>query len=155
MPGSSPIALVLFRHTNRRPTADLLILRSNIEVPPDLRSRAGGDCVPEFERVPSEEVKKRAAEPNPRRHGTARLEAHVDTNPIRPAEQRYVQEHGSVAHDQLLARLFEELFHPRENTSALITCGNVLHGATASRIVIVEESCSSPILPLCPVLPQP
>jgi hypothetical protein len=31
---------------------------------------------------------------------TVRLEAHADTNPIRPAEQRYVQEHGSVAYDQ-------------------------------------------------------
>jgi hypothetical protein len=62
--------------------------------------------------VPSEEVKKRAGEPNPQPHVTARLEAHADTNPIHPAEQRYVQEHGSVAYDQLLARLFDELFPP-------------------------------------------
>jgi hypothetical protein len=41
---------------------------------------------------------------------TARLEAHVDTNPIRPAERRYVQEHGSAAYAQLLGRLFDELF---------------------------------------------
>jgi len=60
--------------------------------------------------VPSEEIKKRVGDPNAQPHGTVRLEAHADTNPIRPAEQRYVQEHGSVAYDQLLARLFDELF---------------------------------------------
>ena len=60
--------------------------------------------------VPSEEVKKRVEDPNAQRHSTARIEAHVDTNPIRPAERRYVQEHGSEAYDQLLARLFDELF---------------------------------------------
>ena len=63
--------------------------------------------------VPSEEIKKRVVEPSPQALGTVRLEAHADTNPIRPAEQRYVQEHGTVAYDQLLARLFDALF-PRE-----------------------------------------
>jgi hypothetical protein len=62
--------------------------------------------------VPSEEVKKRAAEPKAKPRTTARLEAHADTNPIRPAERRYVQEHGPVAYDQLLVRLFDELFPP-------------------------------------------
>ncbi len=60
--------------------------------------------------VPSEEAKQRAKNPNPQAHSAARLEAHADTNPIRPAEQRYVQEHGSVAYDQLLVGLFNELF---------------------------------------------
>jgi hypothetical protein len=60
--------------------------------------------------VPSEEIKKRVVEPSPQALGTVRLEAHADTNPIRPAEQRYVQEHGSIAYDQLLKRLFDELF---------------------------------------------
>ncbi|MFZ1919174.1 MAG: hypothetical protein WAU58_16485 [Terriglobales bacterium] len=60
--------------------------------------------------VSSEEMKKRAANPNPQEHTTARLGAHTDPNPIRLAEQRYVQEHGSVAHQQLLLRLFDELF---------------------------------------------
>jgi hypothetical protein len=60
--------------------------------------------------VPSEEVKKRAGEPNPQPHSTSRLEAHADTNPIRPAEWRYVQEHGREAYSQLLARLFDDLF---------------------------------------------
>jgi hypothetical protein len=62
--------------------------------------------------VPSEEIKRRAGDPNPHPHSTARLEAHADTNPIRPAEQRYVQEHGPVAYALLLARLFDELFPP-------------------------------------------
>jgi len=60
--------------------------------------------------VPSEEIKKGLGEPNPQPHGTARLEAHEDTNPIRPAERRYVQEHGREAYSQLTARLFDDLF---------------------------------------------
>jgi hypothetical protein len=60
--------------------------------------------------VLSDEIKKRAGESNPQPHSTARLEMRADTNPIRPAERRYVQEHGSVANDQLLVRLFDELF---------------------------------------------
>jgi hypothetical protein len=62
--------------------------------------------------VPSEEIKKRVGDPHPQAHSAARLEAHADTNPIRPAERRYVQEHGSVANAQLLARLFDGLFPP-------------------------------------------
>jgi hypothetical protein len=62
--------------------------------------------------VPSEEIKKRIGEPNPQPHGTSRLEAHADTNPIRSAEQRYIQEHGSVEYAQLLGRLFDALFPP-------------------------------------------
>jgi hypothetical protein len=60
--------------------------------------------------VPSEEFKKRLGEQNPQPHSTARLEAHVDTNPIRSAELRYVQEHGREAYWQLIARLFDDLF---------------------------------------------
>jgi hypothetical protein len=63
--------------------------------------------------VPSKEIKKRVGDPNTQLHGTVRLEAHADTNPTRPAEQRYVQEHGTVAYDLLLARSFDALF-PRE-----------------------------------------
>jgi len=62
--------------------------------------------------VPSEEIKKRVGDPDPPPHSTARLEAHADTNPIRPAEQRYVQEHGSRAYQDLLRRPFDELFPP-------------------------------------------
>jgi hypothetical protein len=62
--------------------------------------------------VASEEIKKREVEPNPQALGTVRLALHAATNPIRPAEQLYVQEHGSVAYAQLLARLFDALFPP-------------------------------------------
>lgn len=44
--------------------------------------------------VRSEEVKKRVEGPNAQRQSTARIEARVDTNAVRPAERRYVQEHG-------------------------------------------------------------
>jgi hypothetical protein len=60
--------------------------------------------------VLSDQFKKGAEEPRPQTHGWARLEAHADTNPIRPAEQRYVQEHGSLAYARLLVRLFGDLF---------------------------------------------
>jgi hypothetical protein len=60
----------------------------------------------------SEEVKKRVGEPNAQQHSTGRLEAHVDTNPIRPAERHFVQEHGSEAYVQSLVHLFDELFPP-------------------------------------------
>jgi hypothetical protein len=60
--------------------------------------------------VPSEEIKKRVGEPNRQSHGIVRFEAHADTNPIHPAERRYVQEHGSEAYTQLLFHLFDELF---------------------------------------------
>jgi hypothetical protein len=60
--------------------------------------------------VPSEEIKKRAGEPRTQTHGWVRPEFHAETNPIRPSEQRYVQEHGSAAYARLLVRLFDELF---------------------------------------------
>ena len=47
--------------------------------------------------VPSERVSKPVESVNARPQATARLVAHADTNPIRPAEQRYVQEHGSAS----------------------------------------------------------
>ena len=62
--------------------------------------------------VPSDRVKKPVEGVNARPQATARLVAHADTNPVRPAEQRYVQEHGSQAYQQLLRRLFDELFPP-------------------------------------------
>jgi hypothetical protein len=60
--------------------------------------------------VPSEQVKKQPGDSNQRPRTTARLVTHADTNPMRPAELRYVQEHGSLAMEQLLMRLFDELF---------------------------------------------
>lgn len=59
--------------------------------------------------VVSEKIKKPTGEPkSPATVG--RLEAHADSNPIRPAELHYVQDHGLVAYDLLLIRLFDELF---------------------------------------------
>ena len=60
--------------------------------------------------VVSKEIEKRAKDPNPQPHSTARLEVYTEANPIRPAEQRYIQEHGREAYAQLLVRLFDELF---------------------------------------------
>jgi hypothetical protein len=60
--------------------------------------------------VPSEEIKKHVGEPKRQSQSTVRFEAYADTNSIHAAERRYMQEHGSVAYAQLLARLFDELF---------------------------------------------
>ncbi len=62
--------------------------------------------------LPSDRFKKPVEDVNARPQAAARLVAHADTNPIRPAEERYVQEHGSQAYQQLLRRLFDELFPP-------------------------------------------
>ena len=62
--------------------------------------------------VVSDEIKSHAEGGNSHAQTTARLEAHSDTNPVRIAEQHYLQEHGSWAYQQLLKRLFDELFVP-------------------------------------------
>jgi hypothetical protein len=63
--------------------------------------------------VPSTEVKKGVAEAKTPVLASARIQALPAPNPTRPAQLRYVQDHGSVAFAQLLARLFDELF-PKE-----------------------------------------
>jgi hypothetical protein len=60
--------------------------------------------------VPSEEVRRRVEGLNSRPRAIAGLVTYADTNPVRPAEQRYVQEQGLRAYEQLLKRLFDELF---------------------------------------------
>ncbi|MFZ1007113.1 MAG: hypothetical protein WAN65_09765 [Candidatus Sulfotelmatobacter sp.] len=60
--------------------------------------------------VVSDKIKKPTGEPKSQARTVGRLEAHADSNPIRPAELRYLQDHGSVAYDLLLVRLFDELF---------------------------------------------
>src|SRR5215469_6026624 len=63
--------------------------------------------------VPSEELEWRSAVVNSRpAQTTSLIVAHADTNPVRAAEQRYVQDHGSQVYQQLLTRLFNELFPP-------------------------------------------
>ncbi len=59
--------------------------------------------------VASDLVKKKVhGSPHPQ--ATFRLEARADNNPVRLAEQRYLQDHGSWAYQTLLKRLFDELF---------------------------------------------
>ena len=60
--------------------------------------------------VPSDLYEKRPEGSTSPPRTTARLEAHTVIDPIRPAEQRYLQEHGSRAYEQLLRRLFDELY---------------------------------------------
>ncbi len=60
--------------------------------------------------VPSDEVEKRLEGANSRPQATVRLFARTDKDPIRPAEQRFVEEHGSLAYERMLKRLFDELF---------------------------------------------
>ena len=63
--------------------------------------------------VPSDEFKKRVGKTTSHSQGTAQLTARANTNPIRPAEMRYVQKHGFQAYQGLLNNLFDDLF-PRE-----------------------------------------
>jgi len=58
----------------------------------------------------SEQVKIHIAGSKPQTKGSVRLSTRADDNPVRSAESRYFQEHGSLAYDQLLKRLFDELF---------------------------------------------
>lgn len=60
--------------------------------------------------VLSDEIKNDVIGANLRPQTVSRLEAHSDNNPVRLAEQRYSKEHGSWAYQQLLQRLFDELF---------------------------------------------
>jgi hypothetical protein len=58
----------------------------------------------------SEQVKNRVADSTPQPKGSVLLAAHAEENPVQSAERRYLQDHGSLAYDQLLKRLFDELF---------------------------------------------
>jgi hypothetical protein len=60
--------------------------------------------------VASDIVKKNLENTKPNQKTTARLTVSVDTNPLRPAEYRYVQEHGAYHLYQVMEMLFEELF---------------------------------------------
>ena len=44
----------------------------------------------------SDEIRKRQENPPPRQNTVVRLEVRVDTNPVRPAEFRYAQQHGPL-----------------------------------------------------------
>jgi hypothetical protein len=58
----------------------------------------------------SEQVKNHMTGSTPQRKEGVLLAAHADDNPVRSAERPYLQEHGSIAYDRLLKRLFDELF---------------------------------------------
>jgi len=58
----------------------------------------------------SNEIGKSLNSPARKQKTTARLEARMDTNPLRPAEYRYLQEHGPYVLGGVVEKLFNELF---------------------------------------------
>jgi hypothetical protein len=58
----------------------------------------------------SDEIGKSLNSPARKQKTTARLEARMDTNPLRPAEYRYLQEHGPYVLGGVVEKLFDELF---------------------------------------------
>ena len=58
----------------------------------------------------SDEIEKSLNSSAPKQQTTARLEVHADTNSLRPAEHRYVQEHGRSTLNGVMQKLFGELF---------------------------------------------
>ncbi|MGB7843980.1 MAG: hypothetical protein WBL63_00065 [Candidatus Acidiferrum sp.] len=60
--------------------------------------------------VVSDELAKRPENPHPNQKGTIRIGSHLDDNPLPSAEYSYMRDHGVVNFDQLLERLFAELF---------------------------------------------
>lgn len=58
----------------------------------------------------SEQVKNRTASSTPQTKRGVLLTIHTDDNPVRSAERRYLQERGPLTYNQLLTRLFDELF---------------------------------------------
>jgi hypothetical protein len=68
--------------------------------------------------VASDVIKKALENTNASQKATARLGAHIDTNPVRPAEYNYVREHGPDHLIQLVAMLSEELFPGDERASS-------------------------------------
>ena len=56
----------------------------------------------------SDEIKEVQEDKNQK--ATVRLEGRTDTSPLRPAEYSYIRRYGSDNFNQLLVRLFDELF---------------------------------------------
>jgi hypothetical protein len=64
--------------------------------------------------VPSNKYKNQSPGMNSHpAQSTFRAAVQTVPNPVRPAEQRYVQEHGAQEYQKLLTRLFDELFPPK------------------------------------------
>src|SRR6266849_8622832 len=68
--------------------------------------------------VASDAIKKSWENTNANEKTTARLEARIDTNPLRHAEISYVREHGADHFNQLVEMLFEELFPTNPQASS-------------------------------------
>jgi len=62
----------------------------------------------------SDELRKRLENPPRPQKTAARLEVHVDNNPVRIAEARYVQQHGPYILNGVMEKLFDELFPPTD-----------------------------------------
>jgi hypothetical protein len=58
----------------------------------------------------SDAIGKSLNSPAPMQKTSARLDARIDTNPLRPAEYRYLQEHGPYVLSGVIEKLFDELF---------------------------------------------
>ncbi len=72
--------------------------------------------------VLSDEIRKNLENTNPTRKTTPRLEPRTHTDPLRPAEFRYMREHGVDGYNQLLERLFVELFPASESYVRVFLC---------------------------------
>ncbi len=68
--------------------------------------------------VASDAIKKSLGKTNANEKTTGRLEARIDTNPLRPAEISYVREHGVDHFNEFVEMLFEELFPTNPQASS-------------------------------------
>jgi len=68
--------------------------------------------------VASDAIKKSWENTNANEKTTARLEARIDTNPLRPAEISYVRERGAEHFNEFVEMLFEELFPTNPQASS-------------------------------------
>jgi hypothetical protein len=67
--------------------------------------------------VASDAIKKSLENTSTNQKTTARLAVRIDTNPLRPAEYKYVHEHGADHLIQLVVMLAEELFPGNQQAS--------------------------------------
>ena len=68
--------------------------------------------------VASDAIKKSLENTSTNQKTTARLVVRIDTNPLRPAEYKYVHEHGADHLIQLVVMLAEELFPGNQQASS-------------------------------------
>jgi len=68
--------------------------------------------------VLASDLVKNVSDSTPRK-GAVHTELRPLLNPVQAAERRYVQEHGSVEYEQLMKRLFDELFPQGEEQLSL------------------------------------